>query len=178
MERVSNAKAVQFQKTMLKGGLAAAAPGLVAIVAAFTAPISLLNHFTGMGNMGVAALGVIFFGAAYFFKKGHWWAGIPAIFFTGWGVWVFTAKAARLLTLYYIHNPIITLNDIIAPFPVISLQLMLVFITLSLVLVIFKALKLTRFLSPQPINKYVWGAMGLWGVVIAMDCMNRFQSGG
>ncbi len=52
MERVSDSQVYKFQKAMLKGGLAAAAPGLVAIVAAFTVPVSLLNQAIGMGIMG------------------------------------------------------------------------------------------------------------------------------
>ncbi len=175
MERVSDSQAIKFQKTMIKGGLAAAAPGLVAIVAAFTVPVSLLNQATGMGIMGVAALGVIFFIAAYFFKRGHFWAGIPALSFVGWAIWMFGGKVVRLLTRYYEHNPIVTFNDFLAPLPIISLQLVLVFITFSLGLVIFKAMNLTRALSPQPVNRFVWGAMGLWGMIIALDCMNKFQ---
>ncbi len=175
MKRVSDSKAAQFQKTMLKGSLAAAAPGLVALVAAFCAGQSFLQNYIGMSTMGVAALGVIFFGTAYLFFKGHLWAGLPSIFFTSCAVWFFTTKAARLLMLYYTHNSIATLSDIFAPFSFISLHLVLVLITFSLTIIIFKALKVCSKLSPQPINKFVWGAMGLWTVVIVLDCMDKFQ---
>ena len=175
MKPVSSLNATQFKKTMLKGGLAAASPGLAALVAAFTAPVSFLNQYTGMGSMGVAALGVLFFLAAYFLFRGYWWASIPAFVFTGTVLWIFSYKAARLLQLYYTHNPVTTITDIIAPFPVISLQLVLVFIFSTLGMVVFKAARLGRGLSPRPVNKFVWGATGLWGVVAVLDCMNKFQ---
>ncbi len=162
-----------FHNTMLKGGFAAAVSGLVAIVAAFTAPLPLLNQYTGMGTMGMAALGVIFFYAAFLFSKGRWWAGLPSLFFTGAMTWIFAGKAVRLLMLYYEHNPAITFSDIIAPLPFISLQLVIVFITLSLGVVIFKAIKLSRSLSPQPVNKSLWGSMALWIVIIALDCLKK-----
>ncbi len=114
---------------MLIGGLAVAAPGLVAIVAAFFAGQSFLHNYTGMGTMGVAAVGIILFGAAYLFFRGHWWAGIPALLFTGLSSWIFTVKIVRLLMLYYTHNPVNTINDIIAPFSFTSLHLILVFIS-------------------------------------------------
>ena len=175
MKHASDSTLSGFRKTMLKGGFAAALPGLAALVAAFTVPVSILNHTIGMGSMGVAALGVIFFCAAYFFYRGHWWACIPALSAAGWAMWIFAAKAGRLLTLYYTHNPIHTFGDVIAPFPVISLQLILVFIPFTIGLVMVKALRVSRIVSPQPINKFVWGAVGLWGLVVVLDCMNKFQ---
>ncbi len=156
---------------MVKGGLAAAAIGLMAIVAAFTVPLPLLHQYTGMGTMGVSALGVIFFYAAFLFARGRWWAGIPAIIGTGFAAWVFIEKAVRLLMIYYKHNPIITLGDFMAPFPFLSFQLVLIIITSSLGYFIFKALKFSRTLSPQPISKSMWGAMGLWVMVVVLDSM-------
>lgn len=174
MRSVSTSKAAVYQKTLLKGGLAAAAPGLAALTAAFTAPVSILEQFTGMGQMGVAALGVIFFGAAYFFSRGHGWAGFPAMACVGWALWVVTAKAFRLLSMYYQHNPIQTPGDLLSPFPFISLQLTLIFIAATLGIVLIKALAVTRKLSPRPVNRYVWGALGLWGIVVILDCMQKF----
>jgi hypothetical protein len=164
-----------FHNTMLKGGLAAAAAGLVAIVAAFTAPLPLLYQYVGMGTMGMAALGIILFYAAFLFTKGRWWAGLPSFCFFGVVAWLFAAQIVRLVMLYFEHNPIKTFNDIIAPFPFISLQLVLVVIALSLCAVIFKAIKLSRSLTLQPINKFVWGAMAMWVAVIALDIMYQVQ---
>ncbi|MFH2060923.1 MAG: hypothetical protein ABIJ59_18790 [Pseudomonadota bacterium] len=164
-----------FHDTMLKGGLAAGAAGLVAIVAAFTAPPSILIQYTGMGIMGVAALGVILFYAAFLFAKGRWWAGLPSFCFAGVVAWVFIAQIARVSMLYFEHNPIKTFNDVLAPLPFISLQLILVCIAFSLGSIVFRAIKLSRSLSQQPVNKFVWGSMALWVVVLALDCMYQVQ---
>ncbi len=174
MKRVSQTSAVQLQKTMLKGGLAAAAPGIVALTAAFTAPVSILEQYSKMGNMGVAALGVIFLGAAFYFSKGHQWAGIPAIAFTGWALFAVAQKAGRLLMLYYSHNPIVTLKDVFAPFPFISLQLTLVFIAGTIAYILVKTFLACRSIAAPPVNRMAWGAMGLWGAVVILDCMNKF----
>ncbi|MCP3874754.1 MAG: hypothetical protein GY699_16580 [Desulfobacteraceae bacterium] len=175
MKRVSNSKASKFNKTMLKGGLAAATPGLAAVVASFSVPPSLLHQYTGMGSMGVAAMGAIFFYAAFLFTRGQGWAGLPAIFCLGWAIWGFSGNAARLLSLYYTHNPIITFNDIIAPLPIVSLQLTFIILASTLGLIIFKAFRLSRSLSPQPVNRLIWGSLGLWVLVAVLDSMNRFQ---
>lgn len=132
MKPVSKSKASQYQNNLIKGGMAAAAPGLAALTAAFTAPISILEQYTGMGQMGVAAMGAIFFGAAYFFSKGHSWAGLPAMICMGCVLWIISAKAGRLLSLYYFHNPVVGIGDIFAPFPFISLQLTMVLSLLPL----------------------------------------------
>lgn len=175
MKSVLDSETAKYKKALLKGGLAAAAPGLVAVTAAFTAPITILEQFTGMGQMGVAALGVIFFGAAYFYSKGHSWAGIPSMICIAWALWGISAKAGRLLAMYYSHNPVSTLGDVVAPFPFISLQLTLVFIAASLGYVLFNTFWVTRVLTPQPVNRFVWGAVGLWGLVVVFDCMDKFQ---
>ena len=175
MKQVSDIKQSEVKKTMLKGGFAAAGPGIIALVAAFTVPVPLLIEYTAMGSMGVAALGVIFFYAAYLLYRGYWWASIPSLSVAAMGLWFFGSKALRLLTLYYEHNPIITLTDLIAPFSIISLQLVLVFVSCTLGLVIFKTARFCMGVSPHPVKKYVWGAAGMWGVVIVLDCMNKFQ---
>ncbi len=170
MSRISDSQALSIHKTMLRGGFAAAAPGLVALVAATTAARSTLNDYTGMGGMGVAALGVVFFCLAFLFARGRWWAGIPSLICAAWAMWVFSASAARLLTLYYQYNPIVYFSDITAPFPVVSLQLCLMVIAISLSWVIFKTVRLSRTVAPLPVRRYVWGAMGLWLFVAAWDC--------
>ena len=175
MNRVSINNAIQFQKVMIKGGLAAAAPGLIALTAAFCAPVSILGQYTGMGQIGVAAMGILFFGAAWLFSTGHWWAGMPALGFAGWALWVTAGKAARLLLLYYSHNPVQTLNDIFAPFAFISLQLTLVFIAGTISVILLKAFSASRTLAPRPVNRYIWGAAGLWTAVVVLDCMGKFQ---
>jgi hypothetical protein len=171
MKQVSHSKASQFNKTMLKGGLAAATPGLAAIVAAFTVPPAMLHEFTGMGSMGVAAMGVIFFYAAYLFSKGRRWAAMPGFVILGWTAWGFAANAAGLLSLYFKHNPIVTINDVIAPLPVISLQLTFVVLAATLGIIIFRAFKLSSSLSPRPVNRLFFGSLGLWLMVVILDCM-------
>lgn len=175
MKRVSNSKAAHYNKTLLKGGLAAATPGLAAVVASFTAPLPILEQYTGMGSISVAALGVLFFYAAFLFSRGRRWAGIPAILCLGWAIWGFSANAARLLSLYYSHNPIITINDIFAPFPMISLQLTFLILSGTLMVIIFRAFKLSASLVPQPVSKLVLGSLGLWMLVFLLDCMNQLQ---
>ncbi len=175
MKRVSQSKIDAFQKTMLKGAVSASAPGLAAVVAAFTVPVSILQHYIGLGSVGTAALGVIFFWMAYLFYNGYYWAGIPSLFCSGWALWTCTAKAGRLLLLYFQHNPVTGFSDIITPLSFISLQITLLIIASTLGYVIFKAFRLCRNLSPQPINRFVWGAMGLWILVVVLDSMDRFQ---
>jgi hypothetical protein len=175
MESVDKSKAADVQKALLKGGLAAAAPGLAAVTAAFTVPVSILNQYTGMGQIGVAALGVLFFIASFFLSRGHGWAGMPAIVITGWAFWVILVKAGRLLGMYYTHNPISALGDIFKPLPFISLQLTLLFIATTLGLVLIKAFWATHSIRPQPVNRFVWGAMGLWGMIVVLDCMDKLQ---
>ncbi len=176
MNRVSDSEALAIHKTMMRGAFAAAAPGLAALVAATTAARSTLYNYLGMGGLGVAALGVIFFCVAYLFARGRWWAGFPGLFCALWAMWAFSAKAVRLLTLYYQHNPIEHFGDIMAPLPVISLQLTLVIIAGSLAWVIFKAIRLSRTMAPQPVNKMVWGALGLWVFVIIWEASKQISN--
>ncbi|MBU1343978.1 MAG: hypothetical protein KKE44_16045 [Proteobacteria bacterium] len=173
MKRVSDSQASKFNKILLKGGLAAASPGMAAVVASFTVPLPLLQEYTGMGSMGVAALGVLFFYAAFLFTRGQRWAGLPAIVCLGGATWGFSVNAARLLSLYYKHNPVVTFNDIIAPLPMISLQLTFMVLSSTLGYIIFKAFRLSRSLSPRPINRLVLGSLGLWLLVIILDCMKQ-----
>ena len=175
MKRMSKTDAQEIKKAMLKGGIASAMPGLAALTAAFTVPVPILTAYTGMSSMGVAALGILFFFAAFLFYRGYRWASIPSFFFIGWAMWVFGTKAVRLLILYFNHNPVTTIGDIIAQLPVISLQLILVFIAFTLSMAIFNALKQSSRMSPRPVHKLVWGAVGMWGILVALDCMNKFQ---
>jgi len=66
------------------------------------------------------------------------------------------------------------MGDVFAPFPFISLQLTLLFITATIGYILIKAFLLSRTLSPQPVNRLVWGSMSLWLVVVMLDCMNKF----
>jgi len=76
MTHVSGSNASHIQKTLLKAGLAAAAPGIVALTAAFTAPVNILQQYAGMGSMGVAAMGVIFGRLLNFFDKKYFRRGL------------------------------------------------------------------------------------------------------
>lgn len=174
MHQMTESNAITTYKAMLTGGFAAAAPGLVALVAAGSAARSTLADYTGMGGSGVMALGVLFFCLAYLLARGRWWAGLPALLCALWAMGVFVAKVVRLLAIYYQHNPIHSLMDITAPFAVISLPLCLVLIGLTLALAIFKAQRLARNIGPQPVHPVFWGAMGLWLMVIFWDGGQRW----
>ncbi len=175
MKRVSDPNAATFQKTILKGSIASAAPGIAALVAALTAPPSILNQYIGLGQVGCAAIGVLFFIASFLFSRGRWWAAIPAFACAGWALFAFSIKAARLLLLYYEHNPLVTLNDLFAPFPIISLQLTLMLIASTICYIIFKAIRLSKSLAPQTVNLFVWGALGLWLSLAVLDSLQMFQ---
>lgn len=65
-------------KTLLKGGLAAAAPGLAVLVVALAAePTNLLQN-AKLGFWGLLAVAVELFALGYLLRKARWWAGLPA----------------------------------------------------------------------------------------------------
>lgn len=150
------------QKTMLRGGFAAAAPGLVAMVVSTTVAESTLSTHLGMSSFGVAALGVVFFFMAFLFTRSRWWAGLPGLMIVVGAMCFFGLKAVRLLLLYYQFNPIHSLLDVMAPFSVISLHLCLIIIAGTLGWFIVKTLRLGRSIGPQPVSRLVWGALGIW----------------
>lgn len=159
---MSNSDAMAAQKMMLRGGIAAAAPGLVAVVAATTAMPATLSTYTGMNSVGVAALGVVFFFLAFLFARSRWWAGLPGLIFVAGAIVYFSIKAGRILTRYYQFNTIQSFADLFSPLSVISLHLCLLIIAGTLGWHMLNALRVGRIIGPQPVSKHVWVLMGIW----------------
>jgi len=163
---MTDSSVLTAHKTLLKGGFAAAAPGLVAVVAATTTAQSTLSTYTGMTSNGVAALGVVFFCLAFLFTRSRWWAGIPGLVCIVWILCFLSTKAFRLLMLYYQFNPIQSLYDLAAPLSVISFHLCLMVIAGFLGWIMIKALRLGRSIGPRPVSRHIWIVTGIWLVIV------------
>lgn len=174
---MNDSPVVSIQKTMVRGGFAAAAPGLVAMVAATTAAQSTLAAYTGLSSLGVAALGIVFFCMAFLFARSRWWAGIPSLVCVAMGIWLFSVKAVRLLILYYQFNPIRSLTDVMAPFSIIALHVCLLVIAATLGWVMIKALRLGRRTGPQPVSRHVWAILGIWLGIVVWQGATPFGAG-
>ncbi len=168
---MNDSAAFTTRKAMLRGGVAASAPGLVAVVAATTAAESTVSGYTvsgytGLSSMGMAALGVVFFFLAFLFARSRWWAGLPGLICSALAICFFGAKASRLLILYYRFNPIRGFADLTAPFSVISLHLCLMIISGTLGWFIVKTMRLSRSIGPAPVSKHVWVVLVVWAAIV------------
>lgn len=156
-------------KALLKGGLAAAAPGLAVLVVALAAePTNLLQN-AGLGFWGLLAVAVELFALGYLLRKARWWAGLPALAACLAAMVFFIFKFLRPLLAYWQYNPTNSLGEALEPLMLLSPQLVLVLIAFTLGLVVLKTVRLARKTGPFPVGRLAWGVMVLWLVILAGD---------
>lgn len=162
---------LMINKNLVRGGLAAAAPGLPVLVVAFTVePVDLLQ-MAGIGQFGLVGLAVVLFTMGYLLRKARWWAGIPALIAAAWAMVYFARSFVRPLNAYLEYNQTAGFTDLIEPLMLLSPQLVIVLISFTLGLVVFKTMRLARGLAPQPVNRYAWIMMAMWLVIMGGDAV-------
>lgn len=162
---------LMINKNLVRGGLAAAAPGLPVLVVAFTVdPVDLLQMY-GLGQFGLVGLAVVLFTMGYLLRKGLWWAGIPGLVAAAASMVYFALKFIRPLNAYLEHNPTAGFSDFIDPLMLLSPQLVIILISLTLGLVVFKTMLMARGLEPLPVSKYAWVVMLMWLVILGGDAL-------
>ena len=156
-------------KTLLKGGLAAAAPGLAVLVVALAAePTNLLQN-AKLGFFGLLAVAVELFALGYLLRKGRWWAGLPALAACLAAIVFFITAFLRPLLAYWQYNPMNSLGDVLEPLMLLSPQMVLVLISFTLGLVVLRTMRLARTAAPGKVTRLAWGVMLLWLVILAGD---------
>ncbi|MCF8033092.1 MAG: hypothetical protein K9K66_16160 [Desulfarculaceae bacterium] len=172
----------QLQRELVKGGLAAAAPGLAVLVVALAMnPISLLSRFH-LGFFGMLGLAALLFVMAYLLRKARWWAGIPAIASSAAAMVFFAMKFLRPLNAYFEYNRAEGIGGVLEPLMLLSPQLVMVLIALTLGLLVLKTIRMTRGMEPLPVNRLAWGVLLLWLVILGGDAVYqnyawRFMAG-
>ena len=166
---------IMAAKTLVKGGLAAAAPGLAVVVIAFTVEPTILLQNVNLGLLGLLGVAVELFALAYLLRKGRWWAGIPALAASLAAVVFFLLKFLRPLLAYWQYNPVKDLGGALEPLMLLSPQLVLALISLTLGLVVFKAVRQARHGAPLAVSRLAWGVMLLWLVILAGDAWYQNQ---
>jgi|GEM_PF-1185959 hypothetical protein len=156
-------------KALLKGGLAAAAPVVAALVMVTSLSAVRLLEITGLGRMGVAAAGVVLACLGWFLWRGRWWAGLPALAAYVLALVYFALKVIRPLSAYFAVNPVEGLHDILSPLMLLSPQLVMVVICIGLGVVVWRAMRVARRLRPRPVSRLAWGLLLLWLLVLGGD---------
>jgi hypothetical protein len=160
---------LMINKNLVRGGLAASAPGLPVLVVAFTVePVDLLQ-MAGMGQFGLVGLAVVLFTMGYLLRKARWWAGIPGLIAAAWAMVYFARSFVRPLNAYLEHNQTAGFTDLIEPLMLLSPQLVIILISFTLGLVVFKTMRLAWGLAPLPVNRYAWIMMAMWLVIAGGD---------
>ncbi len=159
----------QMQRELVKGGLAAAAPGLATLVVALAVdPVELLARFH-LGFFGMLGLAAVLFVMAYLLRKARWWAGLPAIAASVAAMVYFALKFVRPLNAYLAYNRPEGIGGLLEPLMLLSPQLVMVLISLTLGLLVFKTIRMTRTMPPLPLNRLAWGVLALWLVIMGGD---------
>lgn len=166
---------IMTAKTLVKGGLAAAAPGLAVVVIAFAVDPTILLRNVNLGLLGLLGVAVELFALAYLLRKARWWAGIPALAASLAAVIFFILKFLRPLLAYWQYNPVKDLGDALEPLMLLSPQLVLALISFTLGLVIFKTMRVARQSEPLKVSRLAWGVMLLWLVILGGDAWYQNQ---
>jgi hypothetical protein len=156
-------------RTLVRGGLAASAPAVVALAGLISASsVGLLNTF-GLGRLGVAAAGVLSVCLGWLLAKGRWWAGVPTLAAAAAGAVVFSYKFARPFAAYLSANPVQGLGDLTSPLVMLSPALVVVVLCVGLCLAVFKGVRAAREVGPRPVGRAAWGVLLVWLVLLAGD---------
>jgi len=159
----------QMQRELVKGGLAAAAPGLATLVVALAMdPVDLLARFH-LGFFGMLGVSALLFVMAYLLRKARWWAGVPAIAASAAAMVYFAMSFIRPLNAYLAYNNPEGIGGLLEPLMLLSPQLVMVLISLTLGLLVFKTIRMTRPMEPLPLNRLAWGVLLLWLVILGGD---------
>jgi len=161
----------QLQRELVKGGLAAAAPGLATLVVALAMdPVELLSRFH-LGFFGMLGVAALLFVMAYLLRKARWWAGIPAMAASAGAMVYFAFAFLRPLNAYLEYNKVSGIGGLLEPLMLLSPQLVMVLIALTLGLLVLKTMRMTRRMDPLPVNRLAWGVLLIWLVILGGDAV-------
>ncbi|MBU2469878.1 MAG: hypothetical protein KKC78_14665 [Proteobacteria bacterium] len=175
MQQKTISPEIMTNRTLVKGGLAAAAPGLAMVVVALAVEPTILLQNAKLGLLGLLGVAVELFALGYLLRKARWWAGIPALAACLAAVIFFILKFLRPLLAYWQYNPIKDLGGALEPLMLLSPQLVLALISFTLGLVVFKTMQVARRTAPLPVSRLAWGVMALWLVISAGDAWYQNQ---
>ena len=161
----------QMQRELVKGGLAAAAPGLATLVVALAMdPVKLLASFH-LGFFGMLGLAAFLFVMAYLLRKARWWAGLPALAASAAAMVYFALKFLRPLNAYLAYNQTQGIGGLLEPLMLLSPQLVMVLIAFTLGLLVLKTMRLARRQDRLPVGRLAWGVLILWLVILGGDAL-------
>jgi hypothetical protein len=167
----SQPEQAQGWRTLVRGGLAASAPAVVALAGLVSSSaVDLLNTF-GLGRLGLAAAGVLAICLGWLLAKGRWWAGAPTLVAAGGAAVVFAYKFARPLAAYIGANPVGGLGDLTTPLIMLSPALVVVVLCVGLFMAVLKAMRAARAIGPRPVARAAWGVLAVWLVLLAGDAV-------
>lgn len=158
-------------KVLLRGALAAAAPGLAPLVAMVSINAVDVLTYVPLDRFGLAAAFVVFASLGYLLWRGRWWAGIPALLASIAGMIFFALKFIRPLSAYLKANTIDNLADHLWPLTMLSPSLVFVLVSFTVGLVAYKGMKMSRTLGQRPVSGVAWGVVILWLVLLAGDAV-------
>ncbi len=158
-------------KVLLRGALAAAAPGLVPLVALVSVNAVDVLTYVPLDRFGLAAAFVVLTSMGYLLWRGRWWAGLPALLSAAAATVYFSIKFVRPLSAYLKANDINNLGEHLWSLVVLAPSLVLILVSLTAGLVVYKGIQMARKLGPRPVSPVVWGVVILWLLLLAGDAV-------
>ena len=152
-------------KKLLKAAWAASAPSLVPFVLLLSFNQVDLLAWTGLGRLGIISLLVLLFCLAFLFWKGRFWAAVPALAVFAGAMVYFGMVFLRVADKYLAVAPGQYLDLIM----MLSPQLVIIVISITLGLVVWRGVNICWRLGSQPVSKRFWGIVILWTLVLGGD---------
>ena len=159
-------------RNLLKAAWAASALAVVPFVLLISFNQVSLLSWTSLGRLGVVSLLVLIFCLAFMFYRGRFWAGLPALAAFGGAIIYFGLSFLRVADKYLSVAP----GRYFDLFMMCSPHLVIITISLTLGLVVWRGMRICRQLGPQPLSKRFWGIVILWALVLVGDFW--FQAAG
>lgn len=168
MTKLSGQELAQI-KVLLRGALAASAPGLVPLVAMVSANAVDVQSVVPLDRFGLAAAFVVLISMGYLLWRGRWWAALPAIASAAASMVYFAFKFIRPLIAYLKANTLDNFGDHVWPLMLLTPHLVLVLLSLTVGLVALKGMTTARALGPRHVSPIAWGVVLLWLLLLAGD---------
>jgi hypothetical protein len=152
-------------KKLLKAAWAASAPCLVPFTLLLSFNQVDLLSWTALGRLGILSILVLLLCLAYLFWRGRFWAATPALLVFAGAIVYFAGAFIRVADMYLGVNP----GEYMSLFMMLSPQLVIIVISITLGLVVWRGVRICWRLAPQPMSKRFWGIVILWVLVLGGD---------